>query len=203
MFHRKKDEDIEEPQLQSRPRGAAGSTPNLRTSLYDSTTTGGNPQTGNYPIKGNDNSVVLQTGRKSSVRSLRSRRSSSRSSQYNAPYREPNPNKYDGGRAATRVPPPLQSDFTGSEPYDPYQDAQYSLDGQDNAQKGWSRTPLPQEFANLNLNDGQCQLCTYYILVLILIRSSSDDSDTDCNHHPYSTPRVLCQPKSPPDTSYA
>lgn len=155
IFHRKRDEQSEEPQQPTRAPATATSDPAMRTSLYESTTAGALPQTGDHPIKGNDSSVILQAGRKSSVRSLRSRRSSSRGSQYNTPYRAPTPTQYDGSRAVPRAAP--QPSYAASPPsYDPHQNPTVPTNGQHDRQKRWSRPPLPQEFANLSLDDSQC-----------------------------------------------
>lgn len=72
IFHRKKDHSPEqqssERSLQkSRKSAAATSSPALQTSLYDSALVGGAPQTGSYPIKGNNSSGALPK-RKSSLR---------------------------------------------------------------------------------------------------------------------------------------
>ena len=67
LFHRKKDSSAE-PHLQHTQKSdAARSSPALRTSLYDTVPTGGPPQTGSYPIKGDNTSVTVQK-RKSSQR---------------------------------------------------------------------------------------------------------------------------------------
>ncbi len=154
MFHRKKDEDAEEPRPRPRAPVVGNGDPAVRTSLYESTTAAGLPQTGDYPIKGNDSSVMLQAGRKSSVRSLRSRRSSSRGSQYNTPYQAPQSTHYDGSRPNPRFSPP-PSDAPGSGSYNPYQDPSLSTGVPDDRHKRWSRSPLPQEFAKLSLGDSQ------------------------------------------------
>ena len=67
LFHRKKDDSSEQSLDQSRRSAAATSSPTLQTSLYDTAPAGGAPQTGSYPIKGNNNSGVLPK-RKSSLR---------------------------------------------------------------------------------------------------------------------------------------
>ena len=141
LFHRK-DHDGEEPNQQTRRPANGRSEPAIRTSLYDSTTSGGLPQTGDYPIKGNDSSVILQSGRKSSVRS---RRSSSRGSQY------------DSSRRAAHMssPPSNTYDSSSYDTHDPYQDTSSILQGQDDRQKGLSRSALPQEFAGMNLGEHQ------------------------------------------------
>lgn len=157
IFNRKKDDDTEKPQQHLRAPAPAGSDPAIRTSLYESTTAAGLPQTGDYPIKGNDSSVVLQAGRKSSVRSMRSRRSSSRGSQYNTPYQAPAPSQHDGPRKTPRMSPPPPSNAANPGLYDPYQDSAFPMGGQDDKRKRWSRTPLPQEFAGLSLGDGHGQ----------------------------------------------
>lgn len=67
LFHRKKDHSPEQPLHESRKSAAATSSPALQTSLYDSAPAAGAPQTGSYPIKGNNSSGALPK-RKSSLR---------------------------------------------------------------------------------------------------------------------------------------
>ena len=168
MFHRKKDDDSEEPIQRERTPAAAKSNPAIRTSLYESTTAGGLPQNGDYPIKGNDSSVILQADRKSSVHSLRSWRSSSRGSPSAAPLQAPTSTQYDGSRSNPRLPPQT-SNASDTKFYDAYQSP---TRGQDDPPKRWSRSPLPQEFANLSIGDSQCKCtkCTFHSLRLILIQ---------------------------------
>lgn len=67
IFHRKRDHSSEQPLHESQKSAAATSSPALQTSLYDSAPAGGAPQTGSYPIKGNNSSGALPN-RKSSLR---------------------------------------------------------------------------------------------------------------------------------------
>ena len=145
MFHRKKDDVTEEPRHRVRDSGTANRDPAIRTSLYESTAAGVLPQTGGHPIKGNDSSVILQPVKKSSFRSLRSRRSSSRGSHY------------DESRAVAARAPPQTSHAGGSGAYEPYKDAASPIGGSDAGRKRWSRSPLPQEFANMSLGGPQGQ----------------------------------------------
>lgn len=67
LFHRKKTSAPSSPDqtpVRSRPTGDVNHDPTLRTSRYESTTSAGLPQTGQYPLKGNNSSVALQ-GRRS------------------------------------------------------------------------------------------------------------------------------------------
>ena len=139
IFHRKRDEDAEQPRYRTHDTIAARDDPALRTSLYESTTAAGLPQTGDYPLKGNDSSIMLQHGRKSSVRS----RGSSAGHQ-NAPYRSPTPEQYN----ATRNTPPisLATNAGGPASYDSSQQhPPLPLDGTDDRRKRWSQLPLPQD----------------------------------------------------------
>ena len=144
MFHRKKDEEPDHRRAGGRDHRS--NDPGVRTSLYDSTTAAQLPQTGDYPIRGNDSSVILQAGRKSSIRSMRSRRSSSRGSQ----------TQYDSARRNPRMSPPPQSS-TQQRAYDSHPDQyQHSADhmvAQDDGRKRWSRSPLPDQFAGLSIDD--------------------------------------------------
>lgn len=144
---------MEEPPQRTRPLATARSNPAIRTSLYESTSPAGLPQTGDYPIKGNDSSVILQAGRKSSVRS---RRSLSRGSQNNTPYQAQTPKQNDVARKTPRMSP-SPSNVKNSSPYDtydPYQDTSSPMSGQDDRRMMSSGTPLDQDFAGLNLRTG-------------------------------------------------
>ena len=57
LFHRKRDDDASS--TDQRDAYPSGSDPALRTSLYDTTFAGGQPQTGDYPLRGNDDPVAL------------------------------------------------------------------------------------------------------------------------------------------------
>ena len=149
IFHRNKDENVEKSPKQSHESNNAQTEPALRTSLYESTAPAAAPQIGDYAIRGNENSVVLQPSRKHSVRSSRSRRSSG--GYDNVPYRQPTPH---------RTPPP-PSNAAGPGAYDPYQQAPALLSTE---QKPLSRSSLPQAFAGLDLGDKQCTLSSFKCL---------------------------------------
>lgn len=154
LFLRKKDEETEVLPQRTRGPPTARSNPAIRTSLYESTAPARLPQTGDYPIKGNDSSVILQAGRKSSVRS---RRSLSRGSQNNTPYQAPTPNQNDVARKTPRMSP-SPSNVKNSGPYhtyDPYQDTSSPMSGHDDRRLRSSGRPFDQEFAGLNLGTGQ------------------------------------------------
>ena len=146
IFHRNKDEDVEKSHKQPHAPNSTQTEPALRTSLYESTAPGATPQTGDYAIRGNDSSVVLQPSRKQSVRSSRSRRSSG--GYDNVPHRLPTPH---------RTPPP-PSNAVGPGAYDPYQQAP-ALPLTE--QKPLPRASLPQAFAGLNLSDEQCTFINF------------------------------------------
>lgn len=141
ILHRHKDENVEKSPQQSHAPNTTQAEPALRTSLYESTAPAATPQTGDYAIRGNENSVVLQPSRKQSVRSSRSRRSSG--GYDNVPHRLPTPH---------RTPPP-PSIATGPGAYDPYQQAPAlpPIEQQ-----------LPQAFAGLDLGDEQCTFVKIY-----------------------------------------
>ena len=144
LFHRSKDSDAEQtPQRSQAPRSDRND-PALRSSRYESTKPGELPQTGDYPVKGNDSSVVLQQGRKSST--SRSRRNSGTSHAY----RSPTPNQYE----AAKNPPHMTSslDVAGrSEPH------QQSPAMPMNSQEERRRRNLPQEFSSLDLGNVECE----------------------------------------------
>lgn len=146
LFHRKKeDSDAEQPFERTRPPNTDKRDPALRTSLYDSTKPGELPQTGEYPVKGNDSSVILQQGRKSSV--SRSRRNSD--TYHNVPYRSTTPNQYETSKRAPHMtPPPIEP---GSN--DPYQQSSTMPMGD---QGDRSRRDLQQDFSGLNMGNVEC-----------------------------------------------
>lgn len=161
IFHRNKDDGPEETAQRTRAPASASSDPAIRTSLYESTAAGGLPQTGDYPIKGNDSTVLLQAARKTSTRSMRSRRSSSRDSHSVATRRTPG-----------MSPPPLNNtnNLGSYDAHGQYQDGPSPVSGQDNQRKRLSRSSLPQEFGRLNFGTGQGMFCCtvlHYFWVLI------------------------------------
>ncbi|KAL8853519.1 MAG: hypothetical protein Q9221_001678 [Calogaya cf. arnoldii] len=67
LFHRKNKSTPSSPEQtppRSRPGGDLNGDPNFRTSRYESTSAAGTPQTGQYPLKGNNSATALQ-GRRS------------------------------------------------------------------------------------------------------------------------------------------
>ena len=149
MFHRKKEDDNAYPAEHG--MASVKSDPTLRTSLYQSSMAGVTPQMGNYPIKGNDSSVLLHQPRKSSVRSRRSS-----GSHYNEPNSSPTPDTYatGGRRVLTKTPPPKNA-VSPETSYAPYQQQTPTpATRQEERKKRWSRTPLPEDLANLNLGNG-------------------------------------------------
>ena len=147
ILHRHKDDNVEKSPQQSHAPNSSQAEPGLRTSLYESTTPAATPHTGDYAIRGNENSVVLQPSRKQSVRSSRSRRSSG--GYDTVPHRLPTPR---------RTPPPPSS-ATGPGAYDPHQQAPAlpPIEQQ-----------LPQAFAGLGLGDEQCTFIKFYRHTFIL-----------------------------------
>lgn len=145
LFHRKKEDSDAKPIERTRPLNTDKRDPALRTSLYDSTLPGELPQTGEYPVKGNDSSVILQQGRRSSV--SRSRRSSG--THHNVPYRSTTPNQYETSkRASDMTPPPI-----GAGLKDPYQQSSTMPMGD---QEDRRRRDLPQDFSSLNMGNVEC-----------------------------------------------
>ena len=159
MFHRKKDENTQQPR--ERTPNPTASESALRASLYESTTSGGLPQTGDYPIKGNDSSVMLQQGRRSSVRSS--------GSHHNAPYQSTTPTQYDAARKTPRLTPP--PDLNATDPaYNPYQQIPaMPMGAHEERRKRWSRTALSQDFSGLNLDDEEGQPSVYFSACLQVV----------------------------------
>ena len=145
LFHRMKDSDAELPRQRTRAHMADRSDPALRSSRYESTEPGELPQTGDYPVKGNDSSLILQQGRKSSV--SRSRRNSGTS--HNVPYRSTTPNQHEAAkRTAHMTSPPI---VAGSD--DLYQQSSVTpLAGQEGRRRN-----LPQDLSGLNLGNVESQ----------------------------------------------
>lgn len=85
MFHRKKNDDAEEPQVRTHAPNNARTDPAIRTSLYEDTSPAAPPHTGDIPLRGNDSSV---TG-----------------GHDNLPYRVPTPR---------RTPPPTSNAVAGA-----------------------------------------------------------------------------------------
>lgn len=145
LFHRKKDSNAEQPAERTRVPNTDRSDPALRTSLYESTKPGELPQTGDYPVKGNDSSVILQQGRKSSV--SRSRRNSG--THQNVPYRATTPNQYEASKRAPHMtPPPIGAGSNGAYQQSP------SLPMGDQEER--RRRDLPQDLSGLNLGNAEC-----------------------------------------------
>ena len=144
LFHRRKDSDAEQPLQHTRaPLMSDRSDSALRSSRYESTEQGDLPQTGDYPVKGNDSSVILQQGRKSSV--SRSRRNSDTS--HDVTYRSTTPNHYEAAKLAPykKSPPDVAGFKDQHSPATP-------MAGQEDRNK----RSLPQEFSGLNLGNVEC-----------------------------------------------
>lgn len=148
LFHRKKeDSDAEQPVERTRAPSSDKRDPALRTSLYESTRPGELPQTGEYPVKGNDSSVILQQGRKSSV--SRSRRNSG--TYHNVPYQSATPNQYEASKRAPHMTPPTIGDGSN----DPYQQSSTMPMG---GQEDRRRRDLPLDFSGLNMGNVECSM---------------------------------------------
>ena len=145
LFHRKKDSDAEQAVERTPAPSTGRSDPALRSSLYESTKPGELPQTGDYPVRGNDSSLILQQGRKSSV--SRSRRNSG--SHHNVPYRSTTPNQYEASKRASHMTPPPVGPVSNN----PYQQSPAMPMG---GQEERRRRDLPQDLSGLNLGNVEC-----------------------------------------------
>ena len=144
LFHGRKDGDAEQSPQHTRAPMSDRSEPALPSSRYESMEPGELPQTGDYPVKGNDSSVILQQGRKSSV--SRSRRNSD--TFHNVPYRSTTPSQYDAAKHAPHMTsPPI---VAGSN--DPYQQSPATPMA---GQEGRRRNP-PQGSSGLHLGNVEC-----------------------------------------------
>lgn len=138
IFSRKK-HDSRSPSPESE---LARGNPAFRSSLYDTTTAGMEPHTGEYPIRGHDGSETVQNA-KSRRSSFRSRRSSG--SLHRPPHRSITPDQYRTQRSMDMSHPPPPSDIAIANMY-PHHPQSSST-----PKKRWSRSNLPEAFSNLNI----------------------------------------------------
>ena len=142
MLHRRKDNQGISS-FNERVPNTARSEPALRMSLYDTTASGGSPQTGEYPIRGNDRSA---TSPQQSHRPSQPTRQNST----NHYERSPTPDQYRSQsnqlRGASPPTDPVNPDFRTSHQFrDPT--AEYGH----NERKRLSQGQLAQDFSNLHL----------------------------------------------------
>lgn len=151
LFHRKKDTSSEEHLQQTHMSNAARSSPALRTSLYDTVPTGGPPQTGPYPIKGDNSSAVLQKRK---------------ASQRNRGPSDPIPGSFNSSptrrsnhipRATPIIPSLTQHDFDSSAGKLNQPNRERRSEGDSRRQHNQFETPLSKDFSALNLKNEQCQ----------------------------------------------
>ena len=142
LFHRRRDSE-ESPQ-RTRVTMSDRSDPGLPASRYESTEPGELPQTGDYPVKGNDNSVILQQGRESSV--SRSRRNSG--NPHNVPYQSTTPNQYE---AVKHTPPITSSPMVAGSNNSYQQSPAMPMAGPEGRRRN-----LPQDFSGLKLGNVEC-----------------------------------------------
>lgn len=162
LFHRKKDTSSETPLHQSQRSNAAQSSPALRTSLYDSVPAGGPPQTGSYPIKGENTAVALQ--KRNSIRHKRGP-----SDPIHGPFNSPAPNYSQQRPKSTNAgPTSSQRDYTSSadEINRPFTG---TPEGNRREQKKLPEPPLPtpNDFAALRLEPKTCQFLKWPVPKLI------------------------------------
>ena len=143
LFHRNKDSDAEQPPQRTQAPRSDRSDPALRSSRYESTEPGELPQTGDYPVKGNDSSVVLQQGRKSSI--SRSRRNSGTSHAHQSTTQ----NQYEAAKHTSHMtPPPNVAGRSETQQQSPPMPM--------NSQEDRRRRNLPQDFSSLDLGKVEC-----------------------------------------------
>lgn len=148
IFHRKKDHQSAQSLQQSQSSAAATSTPALRTSPYDSTSAGGLPQTGAYPIKGNNSSSAL-----------RKRKSSLHNRGHEDQIVDPALSIFSGGphhgsRAAPAMSQSLYNDRHSSTKFQPGATTGADHNG---LRRQAADSPPAQEFSALSLSDRQSQ----------------------------------------------
>ena len=144
LFHRRRDSDAEGSPQRTRATMSDRSDPGLPSSRYESTKPGELPQTGDYPVKGNDNSVILQQGRKSSV--SRSRRNSSTS--HNVPYQTTTPNQYEEVKHSPHI---TSSPIVAGSNNSYQQTPAMPMAGPEGRRRN-----LPQDFSGLKLGNVEC-----------------------------------------------
>ncbi|KAL9104149.1 MAG: hypothetical protein Q9163_000896 [Psora crenata] len=139
IFHRRKDDNDDDPSpSNARGPNTARSDPAPRTSMYDTAMSAGAPQTGNYPIRGDDSSVVQQQqGQRSSAGPYDTSPASDRYRSQESPITRPNP-------AGDMTAPHLQASR---------QQKGHTAGLGPNEDKRWSPSQLPQDFSILNLGN--------------------------------------------------
>ena len=146
LFHRKKDVDAEGPSQHAQaPLTSGRSDPALRSSRYESTHPAALPLSGDYPVKGNESSIILQQGRRSSV--TRSRRNSGTFDSL------PRRSSISNQQQAAKYAPQMISPSTLAGSNDPYQQ---SSNPPVAGSEGRHEHFLPQEFSDLILGNVEC-----------------------------------------------
>ncbi|KAL8709948.1 MAG: hypothetical protein Q9220_005398 [cf. Caloplaca sp. 1 TL-2023] len=149
LFHRKKASAPSSPE-QTPPRKrqpeSVNTDPNLRTSRYETTSSAGMPQTGQYPMKGNNSSVALQ-GRRSDTYS----RGQSGGGVEPSP-RPSSSNPYYGSLPTPRVTSASYDQPNSGYPFTEQLPSTNNVGNYQHRQEGPSGGLPIQDFSNLNLN---------------------------------------------------
>ncbi|KAL8997426.1 MAG: hypothetical protein Q9169_003289 [Polycauliona sp. 2 TL-2023] len=156
LFHRKNKStpsspDQTPPRSRSRPAGDVSGDPSLRTSRYESTASAGLPQTGQYPLKGNNSAVALH-GRRSDTYS----RGHTNGEVEPVP-RPSSSNPYYGSLPAPRV---TSASYNHQPSGNPLPNRQSEPDLAARSQRRQSARysiPPTEDFSNLNLGSTQTQ----------------------------------------------
>ncbi|KAL9593542.1 MAG: hypothetical protein Q9179_005831 [Wetmoreana sp. 5 TL-2023] len=144
LFHRKKNSAPSSPeQTPPRLRNAdnVNTDPSIRTSRYESTASAGLPQTGQYPLKGNNSSVALQ-----------GRRSETYSRGQASGTVEPSPRPSSSSPYYGSLPAPRVASASYDRPFEGF-----GLNDYHREHINTQNSPLIQDFSGLNLHstDGQ------------------------------------------------
>ncbi|KAL8668711.1 MAG: hypothetical protein Q9168_006669 [Polycauliona sp. 1 TL-2023] len=155
LFHRKNKSTPSSPEQtppRTRPAGEVNGDPSLRTSRYESTSSAGLPQTGQYPLKGNNSAVNLK-GRRSDTYS---RGQATGAVEPSPPPSSSNP--YYGSLPAPRVTSASYDHQPSANPL-PNRPSESDLAARSQRRRSarYSNPPT-EDFSNLNLGSTQAQL---------------------------------------------
>ncbi|KAL8953375.1 MAG: hypothetical protein Q9222_000752 [Ikaeria aurantiellina] len=181
LFHRKKASAPSSPE-QTPPRNrhpdSVNTDPNLRTSRYETTSSAGLPQTGQYPLKGNNSSVALQ-----------GRRSDTYSRGQPGGEVEPSPrpstsNPYYGSLPTPRVTSASNEHMSSGYPFAEQPPSTGHVSNYQHMQERPSGSLPIQDFSNLNLNS-----------------TSNQPSSLNHNHRQHVVQDTTAP--APPDSGYS
>lgn len=166
FLHRKKGDtpSPQHPNRQSRAVSQGDADNALGTSRYEATAPGSSPETGAYPIKGNNNTAAV-TSRKGSIRDSMDRRGNQSSRPDTAP-------AYPAASTAPRLQTPPNSDFSDYHFFDQPQTSTQTrtqttttttVSGRPpRTQKMNTDTGLARNFSDMSMNDDPSESPTFF-----------------------------------------